>query len=240
LAAYDIELDVTGCLKSSRILNPGEIGSNVWYAYEETNPNSPWFNDQTYIDTLSPSAMARFIEITHEVYKNKVGDKFGTTVPCIFTDEPQFAWKTQLSDPRARNDVFLPWTTDIAETFKQEYAADLIKDLPQIIWDLPNGDSSVTRYRYHDHVCERFVSAFMDQLSAWCRKSNIMLDGHIMNEPELRSQTFSLGEAMRCYRNSKEPIFLFHTMSVHISLVGEHVLCSQLSSSPLSVKETYC
>jgi hypothetical protein len=61
-----------------------------------------------------------------------------------------------------------------------------------------------------------------------------------MNEPELRSQTFSLGEAMRCYRNSKEPIFLFHTMSVHISLVGEHVLCSQLSSSPLSVKETYC
>ena len=149
--------------------------------------------------------MARFIEITHEVYKNKVGDKFGTIVPCIFTDEPQFAMKTQLSNPRARNDVFLPWTTDITKSFKKEYGSDLIQDLPHIIWDLPEGNPSESRYRYHDHVCERFVSAFMDQLSAWCRKNNIMLDGHMMNEPELRSQTFSIGEAMRCYRNMVSP-----------------------------------
>ena len=41
LAIYDIELDVNGCLKSSRILKPGEKGSNLWYAYVETNPDSP-------------------------------------------------------------------------------------------------------------------------------------------------------------------------------------------------------
>jgi len=149
--------------------------------------------------------MARFIEITHQVYKDKVGDKFGTTVPCIFTDEPQFATKIQLSDPRAMNDVFLPWTTDIAKTFRREYSADLVKDLPQIIWNLPNGKPSISRYQYHDHVCERFVSAFMDQLSAWCRKNNIMLDGHMMEEPTLHSQTTAIGEAMRCYRNQEMP-----------------------------------
>jgi hypothetical protein len=131
--------------------------------------------------------MARFIQITHEVYKDKVGDKFGTAVPCVFTDEPQFATETQLSDPRAKNDVFLPWTTDIVETFRKQYSADLVKDLPQVLWDLPNGKPSISWYQYHDHVCERFVSAFMDQLSAWCRKNNIMLDGHMMEEPPLRS-----------------------------------------------------
>ncbi|KUJ09551.1 uncharacterized protein LY89DRAFT_627719 [Mollisia scopiformis] len=205
LASYDVELDDNGCLKSYRALKKGESGKNVWYAYMETNPSSPWFNDQTYVDSLSPAAIATFIETTHEVYKSKVGDKFGTVIPCIFTDEPQFATKTQLSNPKSGDDVFLPWTTDIPETFKEEYSADLVKGLPEVIWNLPNGRPSLTRYRYHDHVCERFVSAFMDQLSQWARKNNLMLDGHMMEEPTLHSQTTALGEAMRCYRNMDMP-----------------------------------
>ncbi|KAE8447013.1 hypothetical protein EG329_011147 [Mollisiaceae sp. DMI_Dod_QoI] len=205
LASYDIQLDENGCLKSYRPLKEGESGKNVWYAYLETNPGSPWFNDQTYVDSLSPAAIATFIESTHEIYKSKVGDKFGSTIPCIFTDEPQFATKTQLSDPRSGEDVFLPWTTDIPETFKKEYSANLVKSLPEVVWNLPNGKPSVTRYRYHDHVCERFVSAFMDQLSRWAKKNNLMLDGHMMEEPTLHSQTTALGEAMRCYRSMEMP-----------------------------------
>lgn len=205
LASYDIELDENGCLKSSRVLKEGETGNNVWYAYVETNPGSPWFNGQTYIDTLSVPAMSKFIESTHEVYKGKIGDKFGTTVPCIFTDEPQFATKTQLDHPRADNDCFLPWTTDINDSFKKEYGADLVEGLPEIFWDLPAGKPSLTRYRWHDHTCERFVTAFMDQLSTWCRKNSIILNGHMMEEPTLYSQTTALGEVMRAYRNQEMP-----------------------------------
>jgi hypothetical protein len=205
LASYDIELDDNGCLKSSRMLKEGESGSNVWYAYVETNPGSPWFNGQTYIDTFSVPAMSKFIESTHEVYKDKIGDKFGSVVPCIFTDEPQFATKTQLNHPRADNDCFLPWTTDIPESFQKAYSADLVADLPQIFWDLPDGKPSLTRYRWHDHTCERFVTAFMDQLSTWCRKNSIILNGHMMEEPTLYSQTTALGEVMRAYRNQEMP-----------------------------------
>jgi hypothetical protein len=205
LATYDIELDENGCLKSSHKLKDGEFSSNKWYAYIETNPGSPWFNGETYVDTLSPDAMARFIEITHEVYKEKVGGKFGTVVPCIFTDEPQFATKTQLSNPRAKDDIFLPWTADIAKTFSKAYSADLIDELPQLVWNLADGKPSVTRYRYHDHICERFVSAFMDQLGGWCKRNGIMLSGHMMEEPTLYSQTTALGEAMRCYRSMEMP-----------------------------------
>ena len=42
----------------------------------------------------------------------------------------------------------------------------------------------------------------MDQIGKWCRENNIMLDGHMMEEPTLWSQTTALGEAMRCYRRS--------------------------------------
>lgn len=151
LATYDVTLDENGSLKSSRRLKEGESGTNLWYAHIMTNAGSPWFNGQTYVDTLSEKAMAHFIKITHEVYKAKVGDKFGSVIPCIFTDEPQFERKTQLSSPWASGEVILPWTLDLAETFSKKYSADLIDDLPQLVWNLPRGKSSVTRWRYHDH-----------------------------------------------------------------------------------------
>jgi hypothetical protein len=44
------------------------------------------------------------------------------------------------------------------------------------------------------------VSSFTDQLSKWCSTNNLFLNGHMMEEPTLGSQTSALGEAMRCYR----------------------------------------
>jgi hypothetical protein len=205
IATYDITLDENGCLKSSKVLEEGETGDNIWYLYEETNPGSPWYNGQTYIDTFSKDAMGKFIEMTHEVYKAKIGNKFGSVVPCIFTDEPQFATKTGLSNPRAREDVFFPWTSDLPQSFKEEYSTDLLEAIPQLVWDLPSGKPSTARYQYHDHVCERFVQAFLDQIGAWCKKNGIMLNGHMMEEPTLYSQTSAIGEAMRAYRSMEMP-----------------------------------
>ncbi|KAL0932188.1 glycoside hydrolase family 2 [Colletotrichum truncatum] len=210
LARYSITLDENGRLKSSRKLNEGEgaePGGRVWYAYVEINPPSPWFNGQTYIDTMSTEAMNRFLQSTHEVYKNKIGDKFGSTVPCIFTDEPQVAIKTQLSSPDGVEDVFLPWTADLPDTFRKTYGedADLVSSIPELIWDLPGDTPSLARYRFHDHVSERFVTSFLDLLGGWCKKNNILLNGHMMEEPTLRQQTTAHGEAMRCYRNQSLP-----------------------------------
>ena len=54
-------------------------------------------------------------------------------------------------------------------------------------------------------ACERFVSAFMDQIATWCEDNNLYLNGHMMEEPTLHSQTCALGEAMRCYRKMQMP-----------------------------------
>ncbi|WQF76493.1 Putative class I glutamine amidotransferase [Colletotrichum destructivum] len=210
LARFSVTLDENGCLKSSKKLQGGEDaepGGRVWYCYVEINPPSAWFNGQTYVDTMSTEAITRFIESTHEVYKDKIGDKFGTVVPCIFTDEPQVANKTQLSSPTSVEDVFLPWTGDLPETFRKAFGddADLISSIPELIWDLPGDAPSLARYRFHDHVSERFVTSFLDLLASWCRKNKILLDGHMMEEPTLRSQTTAHGETMRCYRNQSMP-----------------------------------
>ncbi|MHC4788421.1 MAG: glycosyl hydrolase, partial [Planctomycetota bacterium] len=49
---------------------------------------SSWFNDATYLDTMSHEAVRRFLEVTHEAYRDRVGGHFGAAVPGIFTDEP--------------------------------------------------------------------------------------------------------------------------------------------------------
>lgn len=210
LAKYAVRLDKQGKLQWSARLKENEVcpkDAVQWYAYVESNPPSAWFNDQTYIDTLSKPAMQQFIKTTHEVYKEKIGDSFGSTVPCIFTDEPQFAMKSLLPYPEADNDMFLPWTEDFPSTFRQAYGqtADILENLCELVWNLPDGKSSVTRYRWHDHVCERFVTAFMDQLGDWCTKNSIYLNGHMMMEETLYSQTTAVGEVMRCYRSQTLP-----------------------------------
>ena len=205
LARYDILLDADGYLASYRRLDEGEAATGVvWYAYLETQAEGPWFNFETYVDTLSKPAIDDFIKVTHERYREVLGEEFGKSVPAIFTDEPQVTHKTVLNHSDGKEDVILPFTTDFDDTYRKAYGESFLDKLPEVIFETRDGDHE-TRYRYHDHTCERFVSAFCDNIGAWCRDNGIMLTGHMMSEPTLDSQTRALGEAMRCYRGFDLP-----------------------------------
>jgi len=207
LAAYEIELE-NGYLSGYRRLVEGETaedGKTAWYAYLETAIPAAWYNNQTYVDTLNPQAIERFIEVTHERYYQEIGESFGTTVPAIFTDEPQFVHKQSLVRAEMKQDVVIPWTTDLASTFLDEYGGDILDHLPEVFWELREHAASVWRYRYHDHVCERFTRAFSDTIGNWCEAHNIALTGHMMAEATLGSQTAALGESMRGYRSFQIP-----------------------------------
>ena len=206
VACYDIVLDGNGYLKSYKKIDENEdaLGTK-WYAYLKIHTPSPWYNNQTYLDTLNPEAVKRFVEVTHERYKETVGEHFGGVVPAIFTDEPQFTRKKVLKNSTDLDDILMPWTDDIPETYKAQYGEDILASLPEIFWELPDGKVSVTRYHYHDHISERFAEAFADVCGGWCRENGIALTGHMMEEPSLHSQTAALGDAMRSYRGFDLP-----------------------------------
>ncbi len=206
ITCYDIVLDENGFLKSYKTIGENdEAEGTKWYAYVKIHAPSPWYNNQTYLDTLNPKAVERFVEVTHEKYKETAGDEFGETVPAIFTDEPQFTRKQVLNNSTDTDDIAMPWTDDFADTYKAQYGEDIIASLPEIFWELPDSKVSTTRYHYHDHISERFAQAFADVCGSWCRKNGIALTGHMMEEPTLRSQTAALGEAMRSYRGFDLP-----------------------------------
>lgn len=201
IAKFDVVLDENKCLKSYRKVQDGDaIEGTLWTVWRELAGKSPWYNNQSYVDTLNKAAIEKFVQITHERYKQKIGDRFGTVVPAIFTDEPQFMRKGTLSFADSKHDVHLPWTDDLEETFKAAYGDSLVDHLPELLWDLPDGQISLTRYHYHDHVSERFAKAFADTCGDWCDANGIALTGHMMEEPTLHSQTAAIGDCMRSYR----------------------------------------
>ena len=206
LACYDVILDDDGCLKSARRIAEDEVAEGrKWYAYVETDLPNPWYNNQTYANTLDKATIDRFIEVTYERYLKAVGDDFGGVVPAIFTDEPQFVHKSTLGFAGEARDVILPWSDDVPDTFRESYGEDLLAHLPELLWELPDNRRSLIRYHYHDHIAERFASAFADRCGKWCEEHNLMLTGHMMEEPTLGSQTAALGEAMRSYRSFQLP-----------------------------------
>lgn len=208
LARYAVRLNDEGELAEYRLLKDGQqadAAETAWYAYLEVEKESPWFNNQTYVNTLDKKAIERFVEITHERYKEVVGNEFGGAVQSIFSDEPQFSRKTTLGFAGEKKDVVLPWTDDLPDTFRAAYGEELLAGLPELYWELPGGAVSLIRYHYHDHIAERFAEGFADTVGTWCARNGLLLTGHMMEEPTLKSQTAALGEAMRSYRSFQLP-----------------------------------
>ncbi len=206
LATYDVCLDENGYLESyKKIEKDHEAQGTKWYAVLEVCCDNSWYNDQAYADTLNKKAIEKFIEVTHEKYKAKVGDEFDKTVPAIFTDEPQFARKQAFSNSFDTKDVAMPWTDTVPEKYEELYGADIFETLPEIFWDLKDSAPSVHRYRYHDFISELFTQSFADTVGGWCKENGISLTGHMMEEHTLHSQTAALGEAMRSYRSFQLP-----------------------------------
>ncbi len=204
IARYEIILE-NGLLLNYRLKNKEEADDGCWYLYLEHGVSNPWFNNQPYVDTLNKRAIERFLEETHEKYYSCLSDDFGSVIPSIFTDEPQFAHKTTLGSSKEKGTVILPYTESFGESFLKRYGEDILTRVPELIWEKPENKVSLIRYRYHEHLAEHFTAAFADTVGEWCGKHGIYLTGHMMDEATLEMQTRSLGEAMRSYRSFQLP-----------------------------------
>lgn len=206
LATYEVVLE-NGLLAGYRRV-PRSAQSNagrIWHGYMELMDESPWFNGQTYIDAMNKQAVQRFIQVTHEAYYRELGDEFGKSIPAIFTDEPHVKGRQTHPFAASTGDITVTYTDDFSDTFRQVHGYEILDVVPELLWQLPDGKVSPHRWRFHDHVCERFTTAFADTLGQWCEAHNIALTGHLLSERTLFSQTLALGEAMRVYRGFQLP-----------------------------------
>ena len=162
-------------------------------------PNSN-YNGNTYIDTMSREAVAKFIEITHEEYKKHCGDRLGRSIKGIFTDEPHRGFV--MKDLRVEDGVricSMPWTDDILDEFKARYGYDAYPRIPELFYRTGGERIGKTRIDYIDLTCNLFNERFMVPINDWCEENGIVYTGHLLHENSMASQTIPNGSIMRSY-----------------------------------------
>ncbi len=181
-------------------------GERVLIFHVVLMPNSSWYNGYTYLDTMNPAAVRKFIQVTHEAYRKANGRRFGKTIPGIFTDEPNHGWPRGDELLSASGDSMdLSWTDRLPAVFKKRYGYDLIDHLPELFFDVDGRQVSQARWHYHDCVTHLFVDAFARLIGEWCEKHGLLHTGHVLEEPRPSSQVNVVGSAMRFYEHMQAP-----------------------------------
>lgn len=204
-AAYEVILNDGGYLKSYREVGRHEDCANKYYAFIKTLDPTPWFNNQTYLDTISYEAVAKFIEVTHETYKNAVGDEFGDTVPAIFTDEPEYGRVIPKQFSKSDEPASVPWTTDLDADMEKATGFSLKPVLPELFFAMEHNAPSYTKYVFYNYLTNRLADCFYGQIGRWCEENNLMLTGHSNTEDTMRIQMWCCGNVMRLYPHMQLP-----------------------------------
>jgi len=130
-----------------------------------------------YLDVMNPDAVAKFIELTHEVYYRHLKDYFGTTVIGIFTDEVGVIYDFDFGYDFGRSmTTNLPWTPALEQEFRKAKGYSLREKLIHLIADVPGAET--TRRDYWDVVIDLYTASYHQQVARWCDDHRIAYTGH--------------------------------------------------------------
>ncbi len=138
-------------------------------------------------DILNPEAVDCFLRLTHERYREFVGDYFGETVIAMFTDEPSVFGKSpkRPTSPQPFTPGFVDWLT-------QRWGEDPRTWLPAL-WVDYGPQTEAFRQRYRHAVEERLHEVFYAAQSRWCAANGLALTGHPAASNDMASlSTFQL------------------------------------------------
>ncbi len=139
------------------------------------------FSTLYHVDTLRKDSVARFIELTHQHYKNAFGDDF-SMVEAFFTDEPSQGNRDQ--------ENYIVWTEGLDQKFKEAYGYDL--ELP-LLFEGRTEQAERMRIHYYSLVADLFKQAYIDQISVWCEQNGTASSGHLLFEENMNDHVETYG-----------------------------------------------
>ncbi len=168
--------------------------------YEGTHAAISLAYKKPCIDLLTPEPTARFLEVTHARYAEKLGQDLGRFFVSTFTDEPslQNYWF------RPMPYRVLPWSLTIEREFSQRRGRELRPLLPALVAEAgPAGARA--RYDFWNTVGELVSENYFGQIQTWCRKHNLLSGGHLLMEEGLVGHVPLYGHFFRCLRRLDAP-----------------------------------
>lgn len=128
--------DVATVISESEKLISDKSGEwKVLFYTTEAYPDHPNFNNGSPLDTISCEAVAKFIEVTHEKYKEKCGDRLGRSIKGIFTDEPRRFDSIHFDFSNSKERFASTcWTEELEEQFKTRYGYSFTEHIPELFY----------------------------------------------------------------------------------------------------------
>lgn len=108
-----------------------------------------------FFDPCNPQAVRTFLETTHEKYAKQIGNRFGSTVMGMFSDE------VGMLSP-------IPWSRRVPEEFEKRKGYSLLDNLPALhdnTWE----NVYKIRYDLYDVIHQIFVESYHKQVADWCQ-----------------------------------------------------------------------
>lgn len=206
LVVLDEARDLAGSVADGRLLWQAPEGE--WFVvvmtddliYEGTHAAVSLAYKKPCIDLLTPEPTARFLEVTHERYAEKLGQDLGKTFVATFTDEPslQNYWM------RPMPYRVLPWSLTIEKEFKKRRGRALRPLLPALVVDA-GAVGAKARYDFWNTVGELVSENYFGQIRTWCRKHGLASGGHLLMEEGLVGHVPLYGDFFRCVRQLDAP-----------------------------------
>ena len=161
------------------------------------------YNGFCYLNTMSREAVGKFLEVTHEKYREKCGERLGKEILGIFTDEPHRGGAFTNFAEGEKNAV--PYTPGLFDEFEKRFGYRLEENLPELFLRRKEEDISKVKWDYFELCQELFLECFAMPIADWCQKNHMIFTGHVLQEDSLSSQTLMQGSLMRFYEYMDYP-----------------------------------
>lgn len=165
-----------------------------------------FYNDFTYADTMNAEATARFIELTHQKYRDAMGERFGKSIQGIFTDEPHRGALLSGFGIANKNALrMLPYTAELPSAYAEIWGENVFATLPELYFGTKDDNFSRAMWKYVETLQQLFIENFARPVNEWCKNNNLILTGHVLHEDTLSAQTTMSGSVMRYYEQMGYP-----------------------------------
>ena len=152
------------------------------------------------INLLMKEPTARFLEVNHDRYAEKLGKDLGRFFTSTFTDEPSLMNLWMRPMPYR----VLPWSETLAAEFRKRSGTDLLPLLPALVTEAgPRGAKA--RHDFWNTVADLVSENYFGQIQTWCHKHKLASGGHLLMEESMVSHVPLYGDFFRCARRLDAP-----------------------------------
>lgn len=168
--------------------------------YEGTHAQLSLAEKIPYINLLMPEPTARFLQVTHDQYAQRLGADLGKTFISTFTDEPSLMSAFLRKMPYRP----LPWSPNLAAEFQRRRGYALEPSIPALLAET-SARGRKARYDYWLTVGELVSENFFGQIQQWCHQHGVLSGGHLLAEEMVASHPALYGDFFRCIRRLDAP-----------------------------------